>query len=88
VLCKGGYDVAGAIAEAAPPSHHLISRKLCRQRPHHRRAAAGELNFKNMYSAGIHAGSTKTQAGAGLSGFPHRPWHPAALDRGGHEPAF
>jgi molybdate transport system substrate-binding protein len=89
VLCKGGYDVAAAIAEGrAEFGTTLISEALPVKGLTIVGPLPGELNFKNMYSAGIHAGSTKTQAAQAFLDFLTAPGTRARWTAAGMEPAF
>jgi molybdate transport system substrate-binding protein len=89
VLCKGGYDVAGAVAEGrAAFGTTLISEALPVKGLTIVGPLPGELNFKNMYSAGIHAGSTKTQAAQAFLDFLTAPATRARWTAAGMEPAF
>ncbi len=89
VLCKGGYEVAGAVAEGrAAFGTTLISEALPVKGLTIVGPLPGELNFKNMYSAGIHAGSTKTQAAQAFLDFLTAPATRARWTAAGMEPAF
>lgn len=89
VLCKGGYDVAGAIAEGrAALATTLISEALPVKGVAIVGPLPGELNFKNMYSAAIHAGSTKPEAAKAFLNFlTDKATRPRWLEAG-MEPAF
>lgn len=89
VLCKGGYDVAGAVAEGrAAFGTTLISEALPVKGLTIVGPLPGELNFKNMYSAGIHAGSTKTETAQQFLDFLTAPATRARWTAAGMEPAF
>lgn len=89
VLCKGGYDVAGAIAEGrAALATTLISEALPVKGVTIVGPLPGELNFKNMYSAAIHAGSTRPDAAKAFLNFLTAPATRARWTAAGMEPAF
>lgn len=89
VLCKGGHDVATTIAEGrAAFGTTLISEALPVKGLTIVGPLPGELNFKNMYSAGIHAGSTKTQAAQAFLDFLTAPATRPRWTAAGMEPAF
>ena len=89
VLCKGGYDVAAAIAEGrAVFATTLISEALPVKGVTIVGPLPGELNFKNMYSAAIHAGSTKTDAAKAFLNFLTAPATRPRWTAAGMEPAF
>ncbi|MDI1347296.1 MAG: substrate-binding domain-containing protein [Pseudolabrys sp.] len=89
VLCKGGYDVAAAVAEGrAALATTLISEALPVKGVTIVGPLPGELNFKNMYSAAIHAGSTKPEAAKAFLNFlTDKATRPRWLEAG-MEPAF
>ena len=89
VLCKGGYDVAAAIAEGrAAFATTLISEALPVKGVTIVGPLPGDLNFKNMYSAAIHAGSTKTQAAQAFLDYLTAQATRARWIDAGMEPAF
>jgi len=89
VLCKGGYDVAGAVAEGrAALGTTLISEALPVAGLTIVGPLPGALNFKNMYSAAIHAGSTKTDAARACLNFLTDPATRPRWLAAGMEPAF
>ncbi len=89
VLCKGGYDVAAAIAEGrAVLATTLISEALPVRGVTIVGPLPGELNFKNMYSAAIHAGSTKTEAAKAFLNYLTAPATRPRWLAAGMEPAF
>lgn len=89
VLCKGGYDVAGAIAEGrAALATTLISEALPVKGVAIVGPLPGELNFKNMYSAAVHAGSTKPEAAKAFLNFLTDPATRPRWLEAGMEPAF
>jgi molybdate transport system substrate-binding protein len=89
VLCKGGHDVATTVAEGrAAFGTTLISEAMPVKGLTIVGPLPGELNFKNMYSAGIHAGSTKTQAAQAFLDFLTAPATKARWTAAGMEPAF
>ncbi len=89
VLCKGGYDVAAAVAEGrAAFATTLISEALPVTGVTIVGPLPGELNFKNMYSAAIHAGSTKTQAAQAFLDYLTAKATRARWIDAGMEPAF
>ncbi len=89
VLCKGGYDVAGAVAEGrAALGTTLISEALPVKGLTIVGPLPGELNFRNMYSAGIHAGSGKPDAARAFLDFLTAPATRPRWREAGMEPAF
>jgi molybdate transport system substrate-binding protein len=89
VLCQGGHDVAVAIAEGrAVFATTLISEALAVKGVTIVGPLPGDLNFKNMYSAAIHAGSTKTQAAQSFLDFLTAPATRPRWIAAGMEPAF
>lgn len=89
VLCKGGYDVAGAVAEGrAALATTLISEALPVKGVTVVGPLPGDLNFKNMYSAAIHAGSSKPEAAKAFLNFLTAPATRPRWTAAGMEPAF
>ena len=89
VLCKGGFDVATTIAEGrAAFGTTLISEALPVKGLAILGPLPGELNFKNTYTAAIHAGSTKTQAAQAFLDFLTAPATRPRWTAAGMEPAF
>lgn len=89
VLCKGGFDVATTIAEGrAALGTTLISEAMPVKGLTILGPLPGELNFRNMYTAAIHAGSTKTQAAQAFLDFLAAPATRPRWTAAGMEPAF
>lgn len=89
VLCTGGFDVATTIAEGrAALATTLISEALPVKGVTIVGPLPGNLNFQNMYSAAIHAGSTKTQAAQAFLDFLTAPATRPRWTAAGMAPAF
>jgi len=89
VLCKGGYDVAAAVADGrAALGTTLISEALPVKGLTIVGPLPGALNFKNMYSAAIHAGCTKPEEARALLAFLTGPATRPRWLAAGMEPAF
>ena len=89
VLCKGGYDVAGAVADGrAALGTTFISEALPVKGVTVVGPLPGDLNFKNMYSAAIHAGSAKPEAAQSFLNFLTGQATRAKWLEAGMEPAF
>ena len=89
VLCKGGYDVAGSVAAGrAAFGTTFISEALPVKGVTVVGPLPGELNYTNMYSAAVHAGSAKAEAAQAFLDFLTVPATRAKWRDAGMEPAF
>jgi molybdate transport system substrate-binding protein len=89
VLCKGGYDVAVAIAEGrAELAATFLSEALPVQGITVIGPLPGELNYKNMYTAAIHAGTKQVEAAQAFLRYLTNPATRARWIAAGMEPAF
>ncbi|MDO9412650.1 MAG: substrate-binding domain-containing protein [Pseudolabrys sp.] len=89
VLCKGGHHVAETMAAGgAALGCTLISEALPVKGLTIVGPLPGELAFKNMYSAAIHAGSTQTEAAQAFLDFLTAPVTKPRWTAAGMEPAF
>lgn len=89
VLCKGGYDVAVAIAEGrAEFAATFTSEALPVQGITIIGPLPGELNYKNTYTAAIHAGSAQAKAAEAFLSYLTNPVTRSRWIAAGMEPAF
>lgn len=89
VLCKGGYDVAAAIAEGrAEIGTTFISEVLPVKGAKVVGPLPGDLHNANTYTAAVHAGSSKPEAARAFLGKLTDPAGRARWSAAGLEPAF